>query len=176
MPVYLLSNSSKSLSVMSGAWLYLFSICPSLSPSSSLSLIVSVWLERLPLSMVLMGSFHRGLRLEWIDRRRYPCCGKFANCVWAQCCCSSSYSSSCQDIGKSQLQLCAPSLGPAGQMWPGALRAGFGRGLLHPAAACSLCQAFLSLHQLHCPVEVISYLARQVVSTVRSQCCNQGCG
>lgn len=123
----------------------------SLPPSSSLSLIVSVWLERLPLSTVPMGSFHRGLRLEWIDRRQYPCCGKFASCVWAQCCCSSSYSSSCQDIGKSQLQLRAPSLGPTGQMWPGALCAGFGRGLLHPAAASGLCQSFQSFY-LSCTI------------------------
>lgn len=106
------------------------------SSSSSLSLIVSIWLERLPLSTVVMGSFHRGLRLEWIDRRQYPCCGKFASCVRAQCCCSSSYSSLCQDIGKSQLQLHAPSLRPAGQMWPCALHAGFRRGL---------CQDFLPL-------------------------------
>lgn len=118
----------------------------SLPPSSSLLLIVSVCLERFPLSTVLMGSFHRGLRLEWIDRRRYPCCGRFANCVWAQCCRSSSYSSSCQDTGKGQLQLRAPSPRPAGEMWRGALRAGFGRGRLHPAATCDLCQDFQSFY------------------------------
>lgn len=141
---YLLSSSSELLSAMSRAWLYLFSICPFLIPhSSSLLLIVSVCLERLPLSTVLTGSFHGGLRLEWIDRRQYPCYGKFANCVWAQRCCSSSYSSSCQDIGKGPSQLRAPSAGPAGQMWPDALCAGLGEAsctqLLHAAFVKTFC-------------------------------------
>lgn len=140
---YLLSSSSELLSAMSRAWLYLFSICPFLIPhSSSLLLIVSVCLERLPLSTALMGSFHGGLRLEWIDRRQYPCCGKFANCAWAQHCCSSSYSSSRQDIGKGPSQLCA-SAGSAGQMWPDRPCAGLGEAsrtqLLHAAFVKTFC-------------------------------------
>lgn len=119
-------------------------------PSSLLSLIVSIWLERLPLSMVLMGCFHRGLRLEWIDERRSPCRGKFASCVQAHCCCSSSYSSSRQVTGKSWLQLHSPHCSQL-------LRCG----LMHPAAMWLY--KTHSLLQLHHPTEVLSYLDLWVV-------------
>lgn len=123
----------------------------SVPPSSSLSLIVSIWIERLPLSVVLMGCFHRGLGLEWIDRRRYPCSGKFASCVPAHCCCSSSYSSSSQGTGKSWSQLCSPLLGPAAQP--------------HARSSCvwPFMRLSVSLHRLHHPMKVFPYLAHQVV-------------
>lgn len=103
--------------------LVVFIFHPSSHSSSLPSLIVSIWLERLPLSTVLMGRFHRGLRLDWIDEGRSPCRGQFASCVQAHCCCSSSYSSSRQVTGKNWLQLHSPHCNQL-------LRCG----LVHPAA------------------------------------------
>lgn len=129
----------------------------SLPLSSLLSLIVNVWPEGLPLSTVLMGSFHGGLRLEWIGRRQYPCCGKLARCVQAWCCCSSSYSSSYLDTGKGQLQL--HDLWPVHQARCGLVRV-WER---PPAPSCCtwpLRRFSICLHQLHHPREMISYLVR----------------
>lgn len=125
--------------------------------SSLLSLFVNVWPEKLPLSAVLMGSFHGGLRLEWIDRRQYPCCGKFASFVQAWCCCSSSYSSSYLDVGKSQLQLHA--------LWP-VHQARYGlvwvweRPPAHSCCTWPSRRLSVCLHQLHHPMEVISHPVR----------------
>lgn len=132
--------------------------------SSLLSLIVSIWLERLPLSTVLMGRFHGGLRLEWIDKGRSPCGGQFASCVQAHRCCSSSYSSSHQVTGKSWLQLHSPHCSQL-------LRCGF----VHPAAVW--------LYKTHSPYFscIIPWKCCHTCitgwfSTVQLQCFDQGCG
>lgn len=143
--------------------LVVFIFHPSSHSSSLPSLIVSIWLERLPLSTVLMGRFHRGLRLDWIDEGRSPCRGQFASCVQAHCCCSSSYSSSRQVTGKNWLQLHSPSLQPAAEMWP---------------RAPSSCVALQDSLYFSCitPWKCCHTCIIRWFSTVQLQCFDQGCG